>query len=332
MTNFTATRAHIYVTGAVILAANHNENEDEIFTTYNSSINATTGHTHSGATGDGTKLNSTGLDLTAAYAWTGIHTFQTSELKLGDSNASHHYIFAGSDLAADRIVTLPLLTAGDTFAMEAFAQTLSNKTLPDPVLSGTVTGTYTLGGTPTISSPALSGTVTGTYTLGGSPTISVTVAGTPTFSGLVTCSAGLAVSATQNLFLDGGGDTYLEENAANEVTCYAGGSSYFKWSHSDARCSVLTGGLSIPATQQLYLDGGGDTSIRESAANVITFKVGGGDVALINSAGLEIGGTIATNNGNKYDLKGYTGGAPAATGYVSIVIDSTTYKFLVSNV
>lgn len=38
------------------------------------------------------------------------------------------------------------------------AQTISNKTLSAPVLSGTVTGTYTLGGTPTISSPTISGT------------------------------------------------------------------------------------------------------------------------------------------------------------------------------
>ncbi len=30
------------------------------------------------------------------------------------------------------------------------AETLSNKTLPSPILSGTVTGTYTLGGTPTL--------------------------------------------------------------------------------------------------------------------------------------------------------------------------------------
>ena len=51
-----------------------------------------------------------------------------------------------------------------------------NSTLVSPILSGTVTGTYALGGTPTITAPAisapvLSGTVTGTYTLGGTPTI-----------------------------------------------------------------------------------------------------------------------------------------------------------------
>lgn len=38
------------------------------------------------------------------------------------------------------------------------AQALSNKTLTAPVLSGTVTGTYTLGGTPTITKPVLNAT------------------------------------------------------------------------------------------------------------------------------------------------------------------------------
>lgn len=46
--------------------------------------------------------------------------------------------------------TLPAV-ASDTIALLAAAQSLSNKTIPSPILSGTVTGTYTLGGTPTIT-------------------------------------------------------------------------------------------------------------------------------------------------------------------------------------
>lgn len=38
----------------------------------------------------------------------------------------------------------------DTFALLAATQTLSNKTLSSPTLSGTASGTYTLGGTPTL--------------------------------------------------------------------------------------------------------------------------------------------------------------------------------------
>ena len=49
--------------------------------------------------------------------------------------------------------TVPAV-ASDTIALLAATQTLTNKTITAPVLSGTATGTYTLGGTPTISSTA----------------------------------------------------------------------------------------------------------------------------------------------------------------------------------
>jgi len=45
------------------------------------------------------------------------------------------------------------VTANDTFIAANTTQTLTNKTLTAPVLSGTATGTYTLGGTLTITSP-----------------------------------------------------------------------------------------------------------------------------------------------------------------------------------
>ncbi len=70
--------------------------------------------------------------------------FPTSRLHIGDSNASHVYIVAGSDIAADRTVTLPLLTGNDTFAMAAFTQTLTNKTVN--LTDNTVTDTSTAAG------------------------------------------------------------------------------------------------------------------------------------------------------------------------------------------
>lgn len=41
------------------------------------------------------------------------------------------------------------------------SQTLTNKTLTAPVLGGSITGTYTLAGTPTITAPALNGALSG---------------------------------------------------------------------------------------------------------------------------------------------------------------------------
>ena len=56
--------------------------------------------------------------------------------QINDSAADHQYVFAVANLAADRTVTLPLLTGADTFVFEAHAQTLTNKILTAPVLSG----------------------------------------------------------------------------------------------------------------------------------------------------------------------------------------------------
>lgn len=59
--------------------------------------------------------------------------------QINDTSSDHQYIFAVSELAADRTVTLPLLAGNDTFVFEAFTQTLTNKTLA--LGSNTVSGT-----------------------------------------------------------------------------------------------------------------------------------------------------------------------------------------------
>jgi hypothetical protein len=56
--------------------------------------------------------------------------------------------------ASGQIHTLPAVTS-DTIALLAAAQSLSNKTLVAAILSGTVTGTYTLGGTPSLGATLL---------------------------------------------------------------------------------------------------------------------------------------------------------------------------------
>jgi hypothetical protein len=49
--------------------------------------------------------------------------------KILDSGADHNYVFAVSELAADRTITLPLLGASDSFVFQAHTQPLSNKTI-----------------------------------------------------------------------------------------------------------------------------------------------------------------------------------------------------------
>lgn len=78
--------------------------------------------------------------------------------QINDTSADHQYIFAVSELADDRTVTLPLLGGNDTFVFADFIQTLTNKTID--LTSNTLVGSvaefnaalesadfYTTGGT-----------------------------------------------------------------------------------------------------------------------------------------------------------------------------------------
>lgn len=65
-------------------------------------------------------------------------TFKTLKLpKISDTSDNHNYIFGVSELLTDRTITLPLLGANDTFVFENHTQTLANKTLTSPTITGT---------------------------------------------------------------------------------------------------------------------------------------------------------------------------------------------------
>lgn len=72
------------------------------------------------------------------------------------------YTVSWSDPGAARTLTIPDPGANDSFVFEAATQTLTNKTLSAPTLSGTTSGTYTLGGTPTLGSSLTVDTAAGT--------------------------------------------------------------------------------------------------------------------------------------------------------------------------
>jgi hypothetical protein len=82
----------------------------------------------SGATSDGTTLTLASPVLTTP--------------QINDTSADHQYVFAVSELAADRTVTLPLLGSADTFVFEAHAQTLTTKTLTTPTIASFTNATH----------------------------------------------------------------------------------------------------------------------------------------------------------------------------------------------
>jgi len=61
--------------------------------------------------------------------------------QLQDTSSDHQYITAVSELAADRIVTMPQLSGGDEFVFKDHAVTMTNKTITSAVLNTGVSGT-----------------------------------------------------------------------------------------------------------------------------------------------------------------------------------------------
>ena len=75
---------------------------------------------------NGTDVTDT-VTINTAVTW----TFKGTAFRIRDSDDSNSYIFTGSNLAADRTITLPLLAGNDVLVTADFIQTLKNKTLID---------------------------------------------------------------------------------------------------------------------------------------------------------------------------------------------------------
>jgi microcompartment protein CcmK/EutM len=102
---------------------------------------ANAAHNHQDAAGGGTLSHNSATDnpSSGTHGVTGdvVGTTDTQTLsaktltlpQINDTSSDHQYIFAVSELTLDRTVTLPLLTGNDTFVFEAFAATLTNKTI-----------------------------------------------------------------------------------------------------------------------------------------------------------------------------------------------------------
>lgn len=93
-----------------------------------------------------------------------------------------------------------------------------------------------------------------------------------TWSAIQTHSVDLYIATTKRLFLDGGGDTHLQESAANRVDLTVGGSLLWRQTITafEPRQDVH-----LEPTKKLYFDGGNDTYITEESADDLQIVVGG---------------------------------------------------------
>lgn len=93
---------------------------------------------------------------------TGTQTLSNKTLiapKIADASNTNTYNVAGGELAANRTVSLPVLTADDDFVMAAATQTLSGKTLTNPTVTNYVETVNALGAGSAFSPSLANGTV-----------------------------------------------------------------------------------------------------------------------------------------------------------------------------
>ena len=199
--------------------------------------------------------------------------------QLNDSAADHKYIFAVSDLAANRTVTLPLLGGDDEFVFKDHTQTLTNKTLTTTNSINTGTGFVAIknGGarselrlyceSSNAHYLALQAPAHGTF--GGNPTLTFP---TPPQSGSDTL-----VSKTSTDTLTNKTVTSLKETAVTDTT--ATGTETLDLSASNIFMLTLTGNTTInvsnPPTDGSVL--GFTIKIKNNASNPysVTWNISG---------------------------------------------------------
>ncbi|KKK72512.1 hypothetical protein LCGC14_2903150, partial [marine sediment metagenome] len=98
---------------------------------------------------DGTEINlATGSETTT---WTvnhdaaGFDLIDVGGIQINNPADTFQYIITPAAIVADRILNLPLMTGTDTFTLNDFAATLTNKTLTSPILTTPALGTPASG-------------------------------------------------------------------------------------------------------------------------------------------------------------------------------------------
>ena len=239
--------------------------------------------------------------------------------QINDTSADHQYVFAVSELAADRIVTLPLLTAGDTLTFNNHAATFQNKTIVSGSNGNSVTGLVnaSLSGSAAITNANLANsTITMAATAGSSDAIALGETFTFTAgegidttmgSNAVTIAAedatdsnkGIASFSTDNFTVSSGAVTIKDSGVNNDEL--AGSIANAKLANSaitiGGTATSLGGTITaLTALTDLDLTAGNKTIFDTVGANTLTIGAGNTTVNIAGSLTISGASTLVTSN------------------------------------
>ena len=203
-----------------------------------------------------------------------------------------------ADIRIKDLATTASVTASDDFmAVDGTTNGTRKLSAATPAFLTSVT-------TPSLTSPASTNLTLGTGSYGTALTVA-SATGAATFAGAVTVGKGIVVtdapvsgltlemshatvpsirfnktnSTAQTWQLNGNGSTFGLENVTGNTVPFqisTTGAATFAGAITGTNTGFnsLAGELAIATTKKLYLDGGGDTYIQESSANVLDFYAG----------------------------------------------------------
>ena len=146
----------------------------------------------------------------------------------------------------------------------------------------------------------------------------------------------IIINATDGLYFDGGGDTYIKEGGTDRLDFYVGGTLLLQIQEAAVNATHINCHLSINAASKLWFDGSvlGHTYIQESSNDVLDFYVGADKMLALDEANDKItmgatnwvAGTVSGGTVTEFSAanSSYAG---MILGYTDIGLDETTATY-----